>query len=320
MSVLENLSNELAKTVETVSPAIVRVDGRRRFPATGIVWSAEGVIVTSHHVVERDEELYVGLANGDVVEATLIGRDPNTDIAVMQINVDELAAPTWVDMDDLKVGHLALALGRPGSEVQATLGIVSAIGQIKHHRHRGHGRHRGGSRHGRGRHEGHAPHPRTSLDYYIQTDVVMYPGFSGGPLVDATGQVRGLNTSIMRGTSLTIPTRSMRRVTEMLLQHGRVRRGYLGITSQLVGLPDNLQEELEQETGLLIIAVESDSPANSSGLVLGDTVVSLDGEAITELNDLLQLLSGDRVGTAVPVQIVRGGKLVEIQVNIGERP
>ncbi len=313
MSVLENLSNALAETVETVSSGIVRVEARRRFPATGVVWSADGVIITSHHVVERDEELYVGLADGNVVEATLVGRDPNTDTAVLRVDANKLAVPMWADMDDLRVGHLALAVGRPGNQIQATLGIVSAMGKIKSHRGHGGGR-------GRGRRGGPPSQPRTNLEHYVQTDVVMYPGFSGGPLVDVAGQIRGINTSVMRGSSLTIPTPTIRRVADMLLQHGRVRRGYLGVTSQLVALPEDLKRELGQETGLLLIAVEAGSPADTSGLVLGDTVVSLGGDAVTELDDLLQLLTSDRVGTAVPIQIVRGGKLQEVQVAIGERP
>lgn len=321
MSVLENLSNALAETVEAVSPGVVRVEARRRFPATGVVWSADGIVVTSHHVVERDEELYIGLADGNVVEATLVGRDPSTDMAVLRIDASELVVPTWVDMDDLQVGHLALAVGRPGNQIQATLGIISAMGQIKPRRSgNGNPRHgRGGPRGRRGgRHR--SPQSRTNLEHYIQTDVVMYPGFSGGPLVDAAGQIRGVNTSAMRGTSLTIPTPTIHRVTEMLLQHGRVRRGYLGITSQLVALPKEMKDELDQETGLLIIAVEAESPADTSGLVLGDTLVALDGETVAELDDLLQLLTSDRVGTSVPMQIVRGGKLQEVQVAIGERP
>jgi S1-C subfamily serine protease len=163
----------------------------------------------------------------------------------------------------------------------------------------------------------HAPH---QLETYLQTDVVMYPGFSGGPLVDVAGQVRGLNTSIVRGISLAIPTPTVRRVAQSLLEHGRVRRGYLGITSQPVALPENFKQELEQETGLLIIAVEPDSPAAHGGLLLGDTVVGLDDQAIAGMDDLLALLSGDRVGSEVPVHVIRGGELKNIAVTIGERP
>jgi S1-C subfamily serine protease len=297
---LENLSNGLAETVEAVNPAVVRVEARRRMPATGVVWSADGVIVTAHHIVERDENIQIGLADGSIVEASLVGRDPNTDLAVLRASTKELTAPSWSDLDGLRVGHLVLALGRAGSHIHATLGVVSAIGET-------------GERRSHRRHGG-------ELDRYIQTDVVMYPGFSGGPLVDAAGQVRGLNTSIMRGTSLAIPTSVITRVTEVLLTHGRIQRGYLGITSQPVALPVALKSQLQQETGLLVIAVEPDSPAEKGGLVLGDTLVALGGYTVSNLDDLMSLLVGERVGSSVPVKVLRGGELREVKVVIGERP
>ncbi|NDJ84379.1 MAG: PDZ domain-containing protein [Chloroflexi bacterium] len=298
---LKDLSDGLADVIETVGPAIVRVEGRRRLAATGIVWSSDGVIVTSHHVVERDENIRIGFADGTATEATLVGRDPGTDIAVLRTQSEGLQVPTWVEFDDLSVGHLVLALGRPGEAVQATLGVVSALGEVMLEGGR---RRRGGSQ----------------LDRYIKTDVVMYPGFSGGPLVNAVGAVAGMNTSIVRGSSLAIPAPTIRRVAETLLQHGRMRRGYLGVTSQPAALPTSIKDELQQEMGLLIIAVEPESPADQSGLLLGDTIVSLDGYAVTGLDELLGLLTGDRIGAAVPIGILRGGELLEITVTIGERP
>lgn len=298
---LKDLSDGLADVIETVGPAIVRVEGRRRLAATGIVWSSDGVIVTSHHVVERDENIRIGFADGTATEATLVGRDPGTDIAVLRTQSEGLQVPTWVEFDDLSVGHLVLALGRPGEAVQATLGVVSALGEVMLEGGR---RRRGGSQ----------------LDRYIKTDVVMYPGFSGGPLVNAVGAVAGMNTSIVRGSSLAIPAPTIRRVAETLLQHGRMRRGYLGVTSQPAALPTSIKDELQQEMGLLVIAVEPESPADQGGLLLGDTIVSLDGYAVTGLDELLGLLTGDRIGAAVPIGILRGGELLEITVTIGERP
>jgi S1-C subfamily serine protease len=295
--VLRNLSDALAATVEATGPAVVRVEARRRLPATGIVWSADGIIVTAHHVVQRDENIGVGLPNGQAVPATLVGRDPTTDLAVLRAQTEGLTPPAWTDLESLQVGHLVLALGRPGQTVQATLGIVSALGDSW--------RTPAGGR----------------LDRYLQTDVVMYPGFSGGPLVDAAGQVLGLNTSaLLRGTSLTVPVPTLRRVVETLLAHGRVRRGYLGVGAQPVRLPAALKQQLGQETGVLLVSVESGSPAEQGGLLLGDTIVSLDGQPVRHMDDLLALLSGDRVGAAVPVRIVRGGQVQELTVVIGEHP
>ena len=296
--VLQNLSNDLAATVAAVAPGIVRVEARRRLPASGVVWSADGVIVTAHHVVEREDKIQVGLADGRTVSATLVGRDPTTDLAVLRSEATGLTPPTWAQLDSqtLQVGHLVLALGRPGQSVQATLGIISALGEDW--------RTPGGSQ----------------LDYYLQTDVVMYPGFSGGPLVNAAAQVVGLNSSaLVRGVNLTVPAPSIRRVVEALLTHGRIKRGYLGVNTQPVRLPAALSQQLNQETGLLLVAVEPSSPAEAGGLLLGDTILALDGTPVRQHDDLLGLLSGDRVGKEVLVKVLRGGQLQEIKVNVGER-
>lgn len=296
-TVLRNLSDGLAATVEAAGASVVRVEGRRRLPATGIVWSADGVVVTAHHVVQKEENIGVGLPDGQVVPATLVGRDPTTDVAVLRAEATDLAAPTWAELENLRVGHLVLALGRPGWTVQATLGIVGALG--KEWRTPGGGR----------------------LDHYLQTDVVMYPGFSGGPLVDVSGSVLGLNTSaLLRGVSLAVPVSSLRQVVETLLAHGRVRRGYLGVGIQPVRLPEALGEQIGQETGLLLVQIKTGSPAGQGGLLLGDIMVALDGQPIRHHDDLLARLSGDRVGEAMPVRIVRAGQLQEVTVTVGEHP
>lgn len=296
--VLQSLSNDLAATVAEVGPKIVRVEARRRLPASGIVWSADGVIVTAHHVVEREDKIQVGLTDGRTVPATLVGRDPTTDLAVLRSEATGLTPATWAQLDNpaLQVGHLVLALGRPGKEVQATLGIVSALDKAW--------RTPGGSQ----------------LDYYLQTDVVMYPGFSGGPLVNAAAEVVGLNSSaLVRGVNLTVPAPSIRRVVEALLAHGRIKRGYLGVNTQPVRLPVALSQQFNQETGLLLVAVEPGSPAEKAGLLLGDTIVALDGTPVRQHDDLLGLLSGDRVGKEVVVEVIRGGQPQKITVNVGER-
>lgn len=293
---LKNLSDDLASTVESAGASIVRVEARRRQPATGIVWSADGLIITSHHVVERDENIKVGLPNGDVTSASLVGRDPTTDIALLKAQETGLAPASWAADDEMRVGHLVVAIGRPEKELQATLGIVSALDNAW----------------------------RTSaggtIDRYVQTDVVMYPGFSGGPLVSAAGPFYGLNSSALaRGVSVTIPAATLRRVAEMLLTHGRVRRGYLGVSAQPVRLPAAMAQHLEQETGLLVMSVETDSPSDKAGITLGDTIVGLAGERVRHMDDLMARLSGDNVGKAVAVKVLRGGQIAEMTVTIGER-
>lgn len=296
MTSLSDFSNGLADVVARGSGSTVRIEARRRLPATGFAWES-GVIVTAHHVVERDENIRVGLPNGETVEATLVGRDPSTDVAVLKLKTSSSGLNVFerVSFESLRVGNLVLALGRPGKDVLSTLGIVSAIGQD------------GSSR------AGH-------LDYFIQTDVEMFPGFSGGPLVDASGNLVGMNTSAMRDTSLTIPVPTLTRVVDALVKHGKVRQGYLGVGAQPVRLPTALRESLGQETALLIASVESDSPADKGGLLLGDTLVSFGGRQVRGMDDLAASLAANGVGTAVSAKIVRGGQIQEISITIGERP
>lgn len=295
--VLKSLSDALAATVEAAGSGVVRVDARRRLPASGIVWSSEGVIVTAHHVVERDDNIGIGLPRNETVSASLVGRDPSTDLAVLRVEGADLTPPTWAEPESLNVGHLVLGLGRPGRTVQATLGIVSALD------------------------EGWRTPAGGRVEPYLQTDLVMYPGFSGGPLVDVNGGVLGLNTSaLLRGISLSVPTPTVRQVVETLLAHGRVRRGYLGVGAQPVRLPAALADQLGQETGLLLVSVEPEGPADHAGLTLGDAIVALDGQPVRHMDELLALLGGDRVGASLPIRIVRGGQVQELTVAIGERP
>lgn len=296
MSTFSDISTGMAEVVSNASESIVRVEARRRLPATGIIWSADGIIVTANHVVRKEEGIGIGLPDGTTTTATLLGRDPATDIAVLKVDASDLVPITEANKQELGVGNIILALGRPGKTVQATLGIISALG--------------GSWRTGRG----------GQIDRYLQTDVVMYPGFSGGPLVDASGHLVGLNTSALaRGVSVSVPTATVARVIASLEEHGRIRRGYLGVSTQRAKLPEAIRGELHQKRGLLIVSVESDSPADKAGLLLGDTIVSMGGEAVHGHDDLLAQLNSDVVGTAVAVQIVRGGKLETVDIVIGER-
>jgi S1-C subfamily serine protease len=286
----------MADAVTTAGTSLVRVEGRRRLSASGIVWSADGLIVTSHHGVTRDEDIRVGLPSGEVVQAALVGRDPSTDIAILKADASGLSVPTWAEVDDLRVGNFVMAVGRPGKSPQATLGIVSAIG------------------------ESWRTPAGGSVDHYLQTDVVMYPGFSGGPLIDVAGQVRGMTTSaLVRGISIALPTTTLKRVASTLIEHGGIRYGYLGINAQPARLPDGMAAELKQETGLLVIGVVENGPAAQGGLVMGDTIVSFDGESTRHMDDLLALLMGERVGKSVKARILRGGSLSELTMTVGER-
>lgn len=291
---LQNLSQGMASLVEQSDSKVVRVDARQRLPGSGVIWSADGLIVTSHHVVEREEQIQIGFADGQTIDATLIGRDPGADLAVLRANASGLTPATWLDASELRVGHLLLALGRPGNRIQATVGIASALG--------GQWRTPSGG----------------EIDHYLQTDVVMYPGFSGGPLVAADGRFAGVNTSaLMRGVSLAIPSATIRKVVETLVTHGHMPRGYLGIGIQPVRLADALQQLVGQETGLMVMSVESDSPAAQAGMVQGDVLVKLDSAPVRHVDELQVLLSGERVGKAVETQVIRGGQFQTFSMTVG---
>ena len=268
------------------------MEARRRMPASGIVWSADGLIITAHHVVEHDDNIRITLPDGTRVKAALVGRDPNSDVAVLRAdNTGGLTVPAWAEADSVRVGHLALAVGRPGEQLQTTLGVVSAVS--------------------------HSPNDN---QYFAQTDVVMYPGFSGGPLVGVTGAFIGLNTSgLMRGVSLAVQTPTLRYVADSLLQHGRIRRGYLGVGVQPVKLPEAIAGQIGQKTGVLVRSVEPDSPAERGGLFMGDTILAVDGQAVETGEDLVSSLAGGRIGQTVPVRILRGGQVQELRVTVGER-
>ena len=266
-NVLSSLSDDLAGVVESAGKSVVRVEARRQHPASGIVWSDDGLVVTANHVVESDNEIVLGMPDGKTVKASLVGRDPTTDITVLRAEASGLTTPTIDSTDGPRVGNIVLALGRPGQSVLATMGIVSAVGEAW--------RTGAGGR----------------INSYLQTDVVMYPGFSGGLLVDAGGQVLGLSTSgLTRGASVAIPTQTLSSVVQVLLEHGRIRRGYLGIGAQPVRLSATVAKAIGQETGLLLVSVEPEAPSEQAGLAIGDTIITVDGQAVRHLDELLSAL------------------------------
>lgn len=246
--------------------------------------------------MEQDEEISVGLSDGSSVPATLVGRDPTTDLALLRVKTAGLTPLAWANVDGLRVGHLVLALGRPGRSVRATLGIISALG-------------------GSWRTAAGGP-----VSHYMETDVVMLPGFSGGPLIGSDGKVVGLNTTaLVRGMNIAIPLPSVNTVVEALLAHGRIPSGYIGVGLQPVRLPLPLAQQLGQQTGLLIVSVEPGSPGEKARLMLGDVLVTLGDQPLRQIDDLLAFLRGEQAGKALPVRLVRGGQLLELTVTVGER-
>ena len=293
---LEQASNALADAVARAAVHTVRVNARRRVPASGIAWG-DGLIVTTDHVIEQEEEITVGLPDGREVGATLVGRDPGSDLAVLRVAEGGPAAPEAAPDGSVRVGNLALALGRPGSGVQASLGAVSAVG--------GAWRGRGGA----------------EVEGFIRSDTTFYPGFSGGPLIDARGRVIGINSSRFRpGPGITIPLSAVRRIVETLVTQGRIRRPYLGIGSQTTRLPAALAAKVDgQDSGLLIVGVEEDSPAGRAALLVGDILIAFDGGAVTTTDGLQSALGATSVGATATLRVLRGGEPQDIAVALGER-
>jgi S1-C subfamily serine protease len=293
--ILSTLSDQLADAAERAGRAVVQVNGRSRRPSSGVVY-APTLVLAAEHAIERDDDLTVETASGPPLAAQLVGRDLASDLAVLR--VPGLGTePAKVASMPARVGQFTLAVGRPaGRELMASIGIVSAIG--------GPVRTRGGM-----------------LDQYIRTDATPYPGFSGGGLIDARGAVLGiLTTGLAGGAALAVPASLAWRLAEPLARQGYVPRGWLGIGSQPVRIPAGQRAGRGHETGLLIVELAPESPALRGGLLLGDILVTLNGQTVDDGEALQALLGGERVGRTVVVQVLRGGTLVTLEVTVGQRP
>ena len=293
---LTEFSKGLASAVELGGASTVLVDGRKRYPASGIAL-AEDLVLTADHVLTREEGIKVALPDGRSLDAAIAGRDPGSDLALLRLA--EKALTPAKTSDSVNVGQLVLTLGRPSAAgIQASWGIVTAIS--------------GPARTFRG----------GMLDEYVQSETTPYPGFSGGPLIDTEGNVLGLNTSgLTRGSSLTIPVKMAWRVGDALAKHGTVKRGYLGVRTQPVEVTEAGQQALkrEQSHGLLILWLEENGPAAASGLLVGDILVAVGGQPVGDADDLFSALNSETVGKAVAVEVLRGGRLDTVTVTVGER-
>jgi len=286
---LAELSNDLAAAVARTGPAVVAVAARPRFTSSGVFWRP-GVVVTAAHTVRIDEEIQVTLADGSDVPATLAGRDPGSDVAVLRVEGATNAAVARAGAVP-SPGHLVLAIGRSkDSGVNASMGIVSAVS--------------GSWRTWRG----------GRLDHYIRLDLGLYPGSSGGVAVNVGGEAIGIVTSALsRIAGVAIPATTVDRVVEEILKQGRVARAYLGVGLQPVELPDH-------QTGLIVLSVEPDGPAAHAGVLIGDIFVSLDGKRIADTDDVQSVLEAHGIGQAVEVECLRGGVAKKLAITTAERP
>ena len=282
LDVFRSLDNALAGAVAIVGPSTVHVS-RRHGGGSGIVWSADLVISASFHTPDRTQ-VGIGLdGNLDLRDAEVIGRDPGTDLALLRVASGGLTPATFREVGELSVGNLALAIGRPGRTVRASLRAIGVLGpELRTHHH-------------------------GKLDRYIESDRQIPRGFAGGPLVDGEGAVIGMNTrTLLRGSDLAVPTITLRRVIAELEAHGGVRRGYLGVGAY------------PTKAGALIASLEDDSPAAQAGLLVGDILVELDGTKI-EGPDSLRIALGDRAGASVTIAFLRGGVRQQVTATIGSK-
>jgi S1-C subfamily serine protease len=292
-----NISDGLADAVEKASDSVVLVDGRNRIPASGILY-AEDLVLTADHVLEHDEDIRVILADGKEILAEVAGRDPSSDLALLKLSesAEGVAKPFQGEM---RVGELVLALGRHSTRgIEASLGVVSHInGPVRTSR--------GGM-----------------IERFIRTDAAPLPGFSGGALINARGQIIGINTSgLAHGTLLTLPAAVAWSTARTLAEHGSIKRGYLGIRSQTVEIPETAFQTLgrEQSSGLLVVHIEENSPAAESELVVGDIIVGIAGKSVSDHDQLAGTLTGEIVGKPASVDILRVGELLNIEIKVGER-
>lgn len=289
------LSHEIAEVVEATAPFVVQVQGRRR-PISGVVFGEDAVITTTR-ALGRGDVLRVRRPDGEIFEAELAGWDPATHLAVLKTRGLKVP-PAQPGTDAPRVGHLAVAVARSWSNaVTASAGLISVIG--------------GPLRTGRGR----------GIEQIIRTTAPMHEGFSGGAFVDTHGRLIGIGTALsIRGLGVVIPAGIAWASAKAILDHGHLRRGYLGLAGQSVRLADSQRADSDPEDALLVVGVTAGSPAAASGLLVGDIVLEFDGQPLASPEDLLGLLVSDRIGREVPVRVRRGGQVVTLQVTVGERP
>src|SRR5688572_151588 len=289
------MSTALADAVERAAPAVVQVQGRRR-PASGLVYAREAVL-TMARTLGREDRLHVRDHGGQVFDAQLAGWDPATSLAVLQVP-GLSAAPIPVSQNAPRVGNVAIAIARSWSNsVTASAGMVSVIA---------------------------GPLPtgrRRAIEQVLRTTAPMHDGFAGGAFIDTSGALVGVTTATeIRGLGVVIPAAIAWPTAAHILEHGRSKRGYLGIAGQTVPLPEPQSARAGRSEALLVIGVTEGSPAAAAGVLVGDVLFELDGRAVNSTDDLLDLLTSIAVGKPVSGRVLRGAAVVDLTITVGERP
>jgi serine protease Do len=298
-SPLTDASEALAQAVDEVAHCVVGVLASRHGPASGVLWRP-GVVVTAAHAIRRDEGIRVILPDGARSDAVLAGVDGSTDLAVLKLENAGDQATEVSDPSSVRAGHFVFAVARDASgQTAASFGIVAATG--------------GEWRTWRGGH----------MDRMIRLDGGFPPGFSGGPVADTQGHIIGIGTSALaRGVGIVVPSSTVNRVTDVLLESGRIARGYLGIGTQPVALPASLSRKLgpQDKGGLIVLSLAPQGPAEQGGMLVGDILLDIEGRPLRDVADLQAVLGGETIGEKVRVGLVRGGERIESTITLGERP
>jgi len=295
-SYLVSLSNELASLVESSAAPVVAVHGRPRFNSSGVHWSA-GIVVTAEHTLRHDDDIVVRTGTGDELRAEIAGRDPGTDLAVLRVK--DLTIPTAPKSEDSghRPGDLIVAVGRNKNSANAALGVISSLGAASQ-------TWRGGK-----------------LDQVIRLDLALHPVASGGAVVNSSGKLIGIATPILsRAAVFAVPNATVERVVQALLAHGRLPQGYLGAGLQPIRLPEHLTKGLGLAIGggLMTVSVDQNAPAGKAGLMIGDVLLELNGQFVDRPEAVRPLLA-ESVGKTISARILRGGKLVNLEIAVAER-
>ncbi|MGB7258523.1 MAG: trypsin-like peptidase domain-containing protein [Pseudolabrys sp.] len=307
--ILDAYSNAVTAVADAVGPAVVRVEtrggpnGRPGGVGSGVVIAPDGLVLTNSHVVDGAKEIRLLDAEGRVMEARSLGEDPDTDLALLRAgSVRDLPSAKLGDSKKLKRGQLVVAIGNPlGFESTVTAGVISALGRSLR------------ARSGR------------LIEDVIQTDAALNPGNSGGPLVSSRGEVIGINTAVIMGAQgicFAVASNTAQFVLSELIQHGRVRRGFIGVSGQTVQVSRRHARNagIGNASGAMITALDPNGPAADAGLMTLDTIVRADGEAVTGVDDLIRLLNAERIGRVVTIDVLRRGLLRSFDVTPLERP
>ncbi len=294
---LADLSSRLSAAVDQIGEHVVAIHARRRIPSSGVVWR-DGVIVSASHTVRRDSDIRVKLSSGDEVVAQVAGRDAATDLVVLRATDATTAPAPRANASAAAVGSFVLAVGRPGRNVTASFGIVSA--DIE------------GWRSGSG----------ARLDHLLRLDLAVYDGFSGGPLVAASGGVIGINNSAFaRGGAAALPASVVDSVVDELLMRGHVRRPFIGVGVHPVALGSALvkRNNLPNDIALVVVSIADGEAADAAGILVGDLLIAVDGQALTRPSDLLDALSSVSEGSSIRATLLRGGNSLEVTIEPRDR-